>query len=211
LEKRAVPEAGAPSGEVVLPPDSLKYCLRAKCVKERKARGDDEKVELSDVWFDVHRIKHKRDRDAHPCQLPEKLMERIIRLTTRRGGWVFDPFCGAGTTAIAAAKLGRNFVVTDVDANYVRVTREKLAAMKENADLFGSFMVPRESVKKPRRTSTKREVELYLQSLARKLERVPTEKDVEADDATMLAKIDAIYPTRSAALKRAKVALADLV
>jgi biotin carboxylase len=40
---------------------------------------------------------------------------------------------------------------------------------------------------------------------------VPTEKDVEADDATMLAKIDAIYPTRSAALKRAKVALADLV
>ncbi|HEY4983569.1 MAG TPA: site-specific DNA-methyltransferase [Verrucomicrobiae bacterium] len=197
--------------ELVLPPDSPKYCLRAKCVKERKARGDDDKVELSDVWFDVHRIKHKRDRDAHPCQLPEKLMERIIRLTTRRGGWVFDPFCGAGTTAIAAAKLGRNFVVTDVDANYVRVTREKLAAMKENADLFGSFMVPRESVKKPRRTSTKREVELYLQSLARKLERVPTEKDVEADDATMLAKIDAIYPTRSAALKRAKVALADLV
>jgi site-specific DNA-methyltransferase (adenine-specific) len=211
LEKRAVPEAGAPSGEVVLPPDSPKYCLRAKCVKDRKARGDDEKVELSDVWFDVHRIKHKCDRDAHPCQLPEKLMERIIRLTTRHGGWVFDPFCGAGTTAIAAAKLGRNFVVTDVDANYVRVTREKLAAMKENADLFGSFMVSRESVKKPRRTSTKREVEIYLQSLARKLERVPTEKDVEADDATMLAKIDAIYPHRSAALKRAKVALADLV
>jgi site-specific DNA-methyltransferase (adenine-specific) len=84
-----------PTGNV-RSPDSPDYCLRAACVRERKARGDDEKVELTDIWFDVHRIKHKRDRDAHPCQLPDKLMERIIRLTTPRGGWVFDPFGGAG-------------------------------------------------------------------------------------------------------------------
>ena len=118
------------SGENVRPPDSAKYCLRAGCVRDRKARGDDEKIELSDIWFDIHRLKHKRDRDAHPCQLPEKLMERIIRLTTNRGGLVFDPFCGAGTTAIAARKLGRHFVVVDSDPKYVRITNEKLAAME---------------------------------------------------------------------------------
>ena len=191
----------------VLPPDSPEYCLRAKCIKRRKNLGDDKKVKLSDVWLDIHRIKHKRDRDAHPCQLPEKLMERIILLTTPRGGLVFDPFCGAGTTAIAALRLGRNFVVTDLDPNYVRITNEKLSAMQENTDLFGRFIVPRKSLRKQKPPASKREVELYLQTLAQRLGRVPTAEDVEEDNPAMLEKIDLVYPNRGAALKRAKVAL----
>jgi len=205
-KSRAGSESGAPA-ELVLPPDAPKYCLRAGCVRERKARGDDAKVELTDVWFDIHRIKHKRDRDAHPCQLPDKLMERIIKLTTHRGGWVFDPFGGAGTTAIAAAKLGRNFVITEMDEKYVRISREKLAAMRQHADLFGELMVPRVNLVKPKKPGSKREVELYLQDLAKRLGRSPEETDVKADNAAMLAMIDAIYPYRAAALKRAKVAL----
>jgi len=196
-----------PRSNLVQPPDSLKYCLRAKCVKQRKTAGDDAKVELSDVWSDIHRIKHKRDRDAHPCQLPEKLMERIIKLTTRPGDVVFDPFCGAGTTAIAATKLGRKFVVTDVDAEYVRITKEKLAAMNQHADLFGEFAVPRTSVIRSRGEVSKREIELYLQGLARELGRVPTEDEVNADRPGLLREIDLTYATRSAAFKRAKVVL----
>src|SRR5436190_12183757 len=193
--------------DFVLPPDSPKYCLRAKCLKERKRAGDDGKVELADVWSDIHRIKHKRDRDAHPCQLSEKLMERIIRLTTRPGDVVFDPFCGAGTTAIAAMKLGRKFVVVDVDPNYVRITNEKLAAMKQNADLFKTFAVSRASLARPRGIGSKRGIELYLQNLARELGRVPTEDDVSADRPEMLREIDLTYPTRGAALKRVRVVL----
>lgn len=202
------PVGAKPRSNLVPPPDSLKYCLRAKCVKARKAAGDDAKVELSDIWSDIHRIKHKRDRDAHPCQLPEKLMERIIKLTTRPGDVVFDPFCGAGTTAIAATKLGRKFVVTDVDANYVRITKDKLAAMNQHADLFGEFAVPLASVIRPRGEVSKREIELYLQALARKLGRVPTEAEVSTDRPGLLREIDLTYATRSAAFKRAKVALA---
>lgn len=201
------PVGTKPRSNLVPPPDSLKYCLRAKCVKQRKAAGDDAKVELSDIWSDIHRIKHKRDRDAHPCQLPDKLMERIIKLTTRPGDVVFDPFCGAGTTAIAATKLGRKFVVTDVDANYVRITNDKLAAMNQHADLFGEFAVPRASVIRPRGDVSKREIELYLQALARKLGRVPTEAEVTADRPGLLREIDLTYATRSAAFKRAKVVL----
>jgi DNA modification methylase len=200
-------DAATGAEDFVVPPDSPKYCLRASCVKGRKRRRDDAKVELSDIWFDIHRIKHKRDRDAHPCQLPEKLMDRVIRLTTQRGGLVFDPFCGAGTTAIAATKLGRHFVVTDVDPNYVRITHEKLAAMKENADLFGNFCVPRVAVVKKKLPASKRDVELCLQSLAQRLGRTPTEGDIASNYPNLLEKIDAIYPTRSAAIKRAKVAL----
>jgi DNA modification methylase len=194
-------------GDSVLPPDSLKYCLRAACVKTRKLLGDDDKVELSDIWFDIHRIRHKRDRDAHPCQLPEKLMERIIRLTTNRGELVFDPFCGAGTMAIAAVKLGRHFVTTERDPDYVRITKEKLAAMKEHADMFGEFTVPRRSTLRPRAFISKKAIETQLQRLAQKLGRVPTEYEIHRDDGELLAAIDRIYPNRGAALKRCKVAL----
>ena len=177
-------------------------------MKQRKARGDDDKVELSDIWFDIHRIKHKRDRDAHPCQLPDKLMERIIRLATNPGGLVFDPFCGAGTTAIAAHKLGRHFVTTESDENYVRITNEKLAAMKQHADLFGEFVLPRSSTRRARGFTTKKAVETFLQTLAKQLGRVPTEAEIHHADGEMLAAIDRVYPNRGAALKRCKVALA---
>jgi DNA modification methylase len=195
------------SKQAVLPPDSPQYCLRASCIKKRKKLNDDEKVELSDVWFDIHRIKHKRDRDAHPCQLPEKLMERLVLLTTNRSGLVFDPFCGAGTTAIAASKLERDFVVVDIDSNYVRIAKEKLAAMRRHADMFGVLSVPRQSIKKAKAGVSKKEIEIYLQRLATQLGKEPTEEDIEADNADMLRKIDAIYPTRLAAIKKCRIAL----
>jgi site-specific DNA-methyltransferase (adenine-specific) len=196
-----------PRPDFVAPPDAPQYCLRAKCVQQRKALGDDAKVELTDIWSDIHRIKHKRDRDAHPCQLPEKLMERIIKLASKPGDVVFDPFCGAGTTAIAALKLGRKFVTTELDKNYVRITNEKLAAMREHADMFGEFVVPRESTRRQRGDVTKREIESYLQELAQKLQRLPTEEDVLADRPGLLPEIDRIYPNRGAAFKRAKIGL----
>jgi site-specific DNA-methyltransferase (adenine-specific) len=195
--------------EFVQPPDAPKYCLRAVCVRDRKGLGDDEGVELSDIWFDVHRIKHKRDRDAHPCQLPDKLMERIIRLATNPGGLVFDPFCGAGTTAIVARKFGRHFVTTECDPKYVRITNEKLAAMKEHADLFGEFIVPRAATRKEKSFMTKKGIETFLQQLAQNLGRVPTESEIHRADGEMLAAIDRIYPNRGAALKRCKVALTN--
>jgi len=191
----------------VAPPDSPEYCLRTRCVQQRKALGKDVKVELSDIWSDIHRIKHKRDRDAHPCQLPEKLMERIIKLATRPGDVVFDPFCGAGTTAIAALKLQRKFVVTELDPDYVRITNEKLAAMREHADMFGEFVVPRESTTRQRGDITKRDIESYLQQLAHTLQRMPTEADVLADRPGILPEMDRIYPNRGAAFKRAKIGL----
>jgi site-specific DNA-methyltransferase (adenine-specific) len=193
--------------EGVLPADSPKYCLRASCVKRRKLLGNDEKSELSDIWFDIHRIKHKRDRDAHPCQLPERLMERLIELTTNRGGIVFDPFCGAGTTAIASVKRGRRFVVVDMDKHYVEITKRKISAMRNNADLFGHFIVPRETVRRVKKEISKKGIETYLQDLARRLRKEPTEMDIQDDRPEMLANIDVIYPTRMDAIKRCRVVL----
>lgn len=135
-------------------------------------------------------------------------MDRIIRLTTNPGGLVFDPFCGAGTTAIAARKLGRHFVTTECDAKYVRITKEKLVAMQEQADLFGEFVVPRQATRRERSFATKNGIETFLQQLAQKLGRVPTEEEIHHVDGEMLAAIDRIYPNRGAALKRCKIGLA---
>jgi site-specific DNA-methyltransferase (adenine-specific) len=81
---------------------------------------------LSDVWNDIHRIRHKKRRDEHPCQLPEPLMERLIMMATDEGDIVLDPFNGAGTTALAAKRLGRKYVGIDLDEYYVNITRKKL-------------------------------------------------------------------------------------
>lgn len=81
---------------------------------------------LSDVWADIHRIKHNTRRDAHPCQLPEPLLERLVLMTTEEGDVVLDPFIGAGTTALAAKRLGRNYIGIDIDPKYKKIVADKI-------------------------------------------------------------------------------------
>ncbi|GAB4288043.1 MAG: site-specific DNA-methyltransferase [Myxococcota bacterium] len=86
---------------------------------------------LSDVWTDIHRIRHNKRRDEHPCQLPVHLLERLILMTTDENDIVFDPFVGTGTSAIAAKRLGRRFIGIDIDPKYVDISTQKLE--KENS------------------------------------------------------------------------------
>ena len=74
---------------------------------------------LSDVWTDIHRIKHNKYRDEHPCQLPIHLLERLILMSTDESDLVLDPFMGTGTTAIAAKRLGRNYIGLELDRKSV--------------------------------------------------------------------------------------------
>lgn len=82
---------------------------------------------VSDVWTDIHRIRHNKRRDPHPCQLPIHLLERLILMTTDEGDLVLDPFLGTGTTAIAAKRLSRHYIGIELDPLYAQVAREKLA------------------------------------------------------------------------------------
>ncbi|HOV33206.1 MAG TPA: site-specific DNA-methyltransferase, partial [Candidatus Hydrogenedens sp.] len=85
---------------------------------------------ISDVWTDIHRIRHKKRRDEHPCQLPIPLLERLLLMSTDEGDIVLDPFVGTGTTAIAAKKLGRRFIGIDIDSKYVEITKRKLGEVE---------------------------------------------------------------------------------
>lgn len=125
--------------------DSREYCLRNRCIKERKSKGEDNKELLNDIWRDVHRIKHKKDRDSHPCQLPTKLMDRIIEIYSDEGDLVFDPFGGAGTSAISARLMKRNYTITDIDKEYFDIATNNLNRIRKN--LLGELVYERSSVK----------------------------------------------------------------
>ncbi len=95
---------------------------------------------VSDVWTDIHRIKHNTKRDPHPCQLPIHLMDRLILMATDEGDIVLDPFSGTGTTAISAKRLGRKYIGFEIDKEYVEISRQKLEQTKSNFSLGGSWV-----------------------------------------------------------------------
>ncbi|RMH48164.1 MAG: site-specific DNA-methyltransferase [Gammaproteobacteria bacterium] len=95
---------------------------------------------VSDVWTDIHRVKHNKYRDEHPCQLPIHLLERIILMSTDEGDVVLDPFSGTGTTAIAAKRLGRHYIGLEIDEAYVRSSVNKLQQEEPNSKLGDAWV-----------------------------------------------------------------------
>jgi DNA modification methylase len=66
-------------------------------------------------------------KGAHFAVMPPALAERCIRAGCPRGGVVFDPFGGAGTTAVAALALGRRAIVAELSARYLKIARRRIA------------------------------------------------------------------------------------
>jgi DNA modification methylase len=162
------------------------YCLRAPCVKSRKLNGDDHKELLNDVWRDLHRIKHKKDRDHHPCQLPTKLMERIIKLFSNENSLVFDPFGGAGTSAIAAKLLKRNFLITELDKHYVEIANRNIEKVQLDAGGIASYK--RSSVAKgSSNTIPKKIVEANYMNLCFEKNKILSEDELNKIDKEVYA------------------------
>lgn len=95
---------------------------------------------ISDVWTDIHRIKHNKYRDEHPCQLPVPLLERLILMITDEGDIVLDPFVGTGTTAVAAKKLGRKYIGFDLDDEYKRISENNLKKIQPDSKIDKSWV-----------------------------------------------------------------------
>lgn len=98
--------------------------------------------QISDVWNDIHRTRHRSKRiDTHPCQLPIHLPERLILMATDPDDIVLDIFCGGGSAAIAAKQLGRKYIGCDIDEGYCEATSiryEEAEETKQNGK-FVSF------------------------------------------------------------------------
>lgn len=88
--------------------------------------GHKKGVPLSDVWDIPYLNPKAKERVGYPTQKPILLLERIIQLVTDEGDIVLDPFCGSGTTLIAAKILNRNSIGIDNSSDAIAITQERL-------------------------------------------------------------------------------------
>ena len=72
-------------------------------------------------------------KKVHTTQKPEALLHRILTASSNPGDLALDPFCGTGTTAAVAKKLGRRYITIDRDAGYVEAARKRVSAIRLSA------------------------------------------------------------------------------
>ncbi|MDR3302975.1 MAG: site-specific DNA-methyltransferase, partial [Treponema sp.] len=97
---------------------------------------EQEGTPLDDNWTDIINVQSSKERIGYPTQKPEALMERIIKMASKEGDIVLDPFMGGGTTIAVAERLNRRWIGIDQSVQAVKVTEFRLQAM---AELFSNM------------------------------------------------------------------------
>lgn len=80
----------------------------------------------SDVWKIPMVSGNFLERTGHPAQYPEKLVERIILVSSDKGNIILDPFMGSGTTAVVAEQLGRHYIGYEIIPEYIKMAEKRL-------------------------------------------------------------------------------------
>ncbi len=108
-----------------------------------------------DTWY-VSRLcgTFKERVGWHPCQLPEALLERIIKVSSNEGDLVFDPFTGSGTTLAVAARLKRRWLGCELSEDYASRATQRIEHAAATGDTLRSSMAekgitPGRTKKKP--------------------------------------------------------------
>jgi len=97
-------------------------------------------VPISDVWSDIasfQTVVNSPEILDYPTQKPEKLLDRIIRASSNEGDLVADFFCGSGTMAAVAEKLGRKWIVSDLGKFAIHTTRKRMIGVQRNLKAKG--------------------------------------------------------------------------
>lgn len=90
-------------------------------------RAENGGKQMKSVWQFLPPGKHEKSLGKHPTQKPVKLLERIVRASTKEGDFVFDPFAGSSTTGVAAGLLGRKFCGVEAEGEYIKLSRARFA------------------------------------------------------------------------------------
>jgi len=88
---------------------------------------ESEGTPIDDLWTDLPPLNPvANERLNYPTQKPENILERIIKTASKKGDLIADFFCGSGTTAAVAEKLGRKWITSDLSKTSIQVTRSRL-------------------------------------------------------------------------------------
>lgn len=80
----------------------------------------------TDIW-EIPNVKSNHvEKTDHPCQFPVELIERLVLALTNEDDWVFDPFMGVGSTAIAALMHQRRAMGAEIKSAYMEIAHERL-------------------------------------------------------------------------------------
>ena len=161
------------------------YCLRASCVRKRNAFGFTDRGQLTDIWWDIHRLKHNSRRVDHPCQLPPQLLYRLISIFTKSNETVLDCFNGAGTTSLTAQQINRQFIGIELSEKYYEIAQSRHDEIRIGLDPFRKknrtlteknspvARMPKQTYEVPKKT-----LQLEVRRVSKELNRLPTRTEM---------------------------------
>jgi site-specific DNA-methyltransferase (adenine-specific)/adenine-specific DNA-methyltransferase len=95
-------------------------------------------VAVGDVFGDISATNSQaEERVDYPTQKPEELMERIVKASSNAGDLIADFFCGSGTTAAVAEKLGRKWIASDLGKFGIHTTRKRIIGIQRELKIDG--------------------------------------------------------------------------
>jgi DNA modification methylase len=96
-------------------------------LEEKQTWASQEKRESNS--FDVFESDGREktvNKNNHPTVKPVKLMEYLVKLVSREGAIVLDPFMGSGSTGIACKNLNRSFIGVEMDEEYMKIAKARI-------------------------------------------------------------------------------------
>jgi site-specific DNA-methyltransferase (adenine-specific) len=173
-------------GKQFLPLEEF-FCMRAPCVGQRRNGTARDRGIFTDLWYDIHRLKHNSRRVDHPCQLPPSLMRRLFWLFTNPADLVVDCFDGAGTSSLVARLMGRRYIGIELSAQYHEIAKERHVMIENGEDPFGKRdRIPLaknsrvDRLPKQKYLVSKKVLQLEVRAIASKLGHIPTRDEVRA-------------------------------
>ena len=104
--------------------EGRRFRTREEKGRERIYYDEAPGIPLTTVW-DL-KIASKHERTGYPTQKPLSLLKRIVQCSTSEGDVVLDPFCGSGTTLLAAKNLNRHYMGIDSNPEAVAIGKRRL-------------------------------------------------------------------------------------
>ncbi len=114
----------------------LIHTSRSTGARYKKYYLDEALATVDAIWTDIPGFGTRTAADEHvdyPTQKPAALLERIVTASSREGDLVLDCFCGSGTTAVVAERLGRRWIASDLGRFAIQTTRKRLLSLSNTS------------------------------------------------------------------------------
>jgi DNA modification methylase len=115
-------------------PDMNKVKRMPKQLDDKRnydSNGDIKLVRINDWWKIPIVVNVSKEKEDYSCQIPEKVIERIIK-TVAENEIIFDPFMGTGTTLAVANKLNKKYIGADISEKAYNITKKRLQKLENN-------------------------------------------------------------------------------